>query len=75
MKKNHLIEIGEWSEEQHKDMYHEIVEKVQTSYKEALTFGTMEDEPKLPASTMFEDVYKEPLPHLEKQRRQMQQEK
>ncbi len=73
--KNHLINIGEWSEEQHQDMYYELVEKMQASYKEALTFGTMDDEPKLPAETMFEDIYKEPLPHLEKQRQQMQQEK
>ncbi len=70
--KNHLIHVGEWSEEQHREMYHEIVETVQKAYQEAITFGTLTEGPRLPRVTMFEDVYKEPLPHLIKQRQEME---
>ncbi len=70
--KNHLIALGEWSEEQHQDMYQEIVEKVRSAYAEAESFGTLNEGPRLPRSTMFEDVYKERLPHLIRQQKEME---
>jgi 2-oxoisovalerate dehydrogenase E1 component alpha subunit len=69
--KNHLIQIGEWSEQRHQDLHNELIALVQRCYDEAKTFGTLNEEPKLPAASMFEDIYKEPLPHLLKQRQQM----
>ncbi|MCB1757923.1 MAG: 3-methyl-2-oxobutanoate dehydrogenase (2-methylpropanoyl-transferring) subunit alpha [Gammaproteobacteria bacterium] len=72
--KNHLIKIGEWSEQQHQAMHQEIAEHVQRCYKESLTYGTLTDEPQLPPGSMFDDVYKEPLPHLLRQRKRMEEE-
>jgi 2-oxoisovalerate dehydrogenase E1 component alpha subunit len=69
--KNHLINLGEWSEEQHQELYQETVEKIRAAYAEAESYGTLTDGPRLSRSTMFEDVYKEPLPHLQRQRAQM----
>lgn len=70
--KNHLITLGEWSEEQDKKMYQSINEEVEKSYRDALTYGTMTDGPRLSPSTMFDDVYKEQLPHLKRQREKME---
>ena len=69
--KNHLITLGEWSEAQHDELMENLKEDLQEAYQESLSYGSLNDGPKLPVSTMFEDVYKEQLPHLRKQRQQL----
>jgi 2-oxoisovalerate dehydrogenase E1 component alpha subunit len=69
--KNHLISLGEWSDEKQQAAHEEAVEQVTAANKEASSHGTL-GENKLPsASTMFEDVYKEMPEHLRRQRQQM----
>jgi 2-oxoisovalerate dehydrogenase E1 component alpha subunit len=65
--KNHLIALGEWSEERHTALVSELDEHVQSSWREALTFGTMSDGPQLPGDLMFEDVYQKMPAHLKRQ--------
>ncbi|MCP4993299.1 MAG: 3-methyl-2-oxobutanoate dehydrogenase (2-methylpropanoyl-transferring) subunit alpha [Gammaproteobacteria bacterium] len=69
--KQHLIGLGEWSESQHKILIEEINAEVQSAYREAESYGTLNSGPRLSAATMFDDVYKELLPHLRRQRKQM----
>jgi len=68
--KQHLIVLGEWSEEQHEAAGKEALDQVNAANKEAMAYGTL-GENKLPsASTMFEDVFKEMPEHLRRQRQQ-----
>ncbi len=69
--KQHLIALGEWSEEKQQQAHAEAVEQVNAANKEASSHGTL-GENKLPsASTMFEDVFKDMPEHLRRQRQQM----
>src|ERR1700719_2490824 len=65
--KAHLIKIGEWSEEQHQAMAAELESLVESSWEEAVAFGTMTEGPRLDADLMFEDVFKDIPAHLQKQ--------
>lgn len=69
--KNHLIALGEWSQEQHAALEQEMVEHVTACWKEALTYGTLTEPPRLDPRSMFEDVFKEMPPHLAHQREQI----
>src|ERR1700691_1418837 len=66
--KQHLIGLGEWSETRHQALAVELEALVALSWKEAITFGTMSEGPRLNSDLMFEDVFKEMPPHLRKQR-------
>jgi 2-oxoisovalerate dehydrogenase E1 component alpha subunit len=66
--KNHLIAIGEWSEERHAALTKELEEHVIESWKEAVQYGALNEGPRLNRDLMFEDVFKEVPPHLRKQR-------
>lgn len=68
--KDHLILLGAWSQEQHAGLEKELEAHVAASWKEALTYGTMTDGPKLDPDTLFEDVFKEMPEHLVRQREQ-----
>ena len=57
--KQHLIRLGEWSEARHQAMTAELEELVASSWKQATSFGTMSEGPRLDADLMFEDVFKE----------------
>src|ERR1700761_5134224 len=72
--KQHLIRLGEWSEERHQALSDELDQLVGSSWKEAMTFGTMNDGPMLNADLMFEDVFKEMPEHLKRQQAQMRAE-
>jgi 2-oxoisovalerate dehydrogenase E1 component alpha subunit len=73
--KQHLIALGEWSEERHRALAAELDALVGASWKEAVTYGTMTEGPRLNADLMFEDVFKE-MPHsLERQRALMRAER
>ena len=65
--KQHLIKIGEWSEQRHQTLSAELEALVISSWKEAATFGTMSEGPRLNSDLMFEDVFKEIPEHLKKQ--------
>jgi 2-oxoisovalerate dehydrogenase E1 component alpha subunit len=69
--KQHLIKLGEWSEERHGALAAELEALVAASWQEAIGYGTMSDGPKLDANLMFEDVFKEMPEHLKRQRAQL----
>lgn len=69
--KNHLISLGEWSEEQHAAMVAALEESTAAAWKEAMTYGTLSDEPRLDPALMFSDVFKEMPDHLVEQQRQL----
>jgi 2-oxoisovalerate dehydrogenase E1 component alpha subunit len=57
--KQHLIAIGEWSDEQHAEMDLELVEEVKAATKEAEKNGILGHGLHHPFHTMFEDVFEE----------------
>lgn len=73
--KQHLIGLGEWSEERHEGLTREFEAQVTAAWKEACTYGTMSEGPRLDSDLMFEDVYKEMPPHLRRQREQLKAER
>jgi len=72
--KQHLIGLGEWSEDQHAALQKELEEHVAKCWKESIAYGTMNSEPRLDRGSMFDDVFKEMPSHLQKQRAQLEQE-
>jgi 2-oxoisovalerate dehydrogenase E1 component alpha subunit len=73
--KRHLIKQNEWSEERHQALATELEALVAAAWKEAVTYGSLNEGPKLDVDLMFEDVFKEMPPHLERQRAMMRAEK
>jgi 2-oxoisovalerate dehydrogenase E1 component alpha subunit len=73
--KQHLIALGEWSEARHQALAAELDAFVGASWKEAVTFGTMSEGPRLNADLMFEDVFKDMPASLERQRALMRAER
>ena len=69
--KQHLINGGHWSDEQHAALHQELKETVATAWKKAISFGTMTEGPKLDVREMFDDVYAEIPEHLKRQRQQL----
>ena len=67
----HLVRLGEWSPERHKQLESEIVDQVRETGREAESYGTMDSGPHFSAKTMFEDVFKEMPGHLRRQRQQL----
>jgi 2-oxoisovalerate dehydrogenase E1 component alpha subunit len=72
--KRHLIGRGEWSETQHADMVADTDREVLAAAKEAEVYGTLLDGRAASARSIFEDVFKEMPEHLQRQRRQMEDE-
>ncbi len=72
--KEHLIKLGEWSEERHEALTKEFETLVTESWREAVQYGTLSDGPRLNRDLMFDDVYKEMPPWLQKQREQLRAE-
>jgi 2-oxoisovalerate dehydrogenase E1 component alpha subunit len=69
--KQHLITLGEWSEERHARLEKELDTHVSASWKEAESYGTLTSGPTLDPLTMFEDVFKEMPPNLQAQQREL----
>ena len=69
--KTHLISIGEWSEEQHKQAQEEAVEHVRATGREAEKVGILSTDAPQTRADMFEDVYKDVPWHLRQQRDEM----
>src|SRR5205085_9796116 len=68
--KQHLIGLGAWSEEEHKQTVEELEAEMAAALKKALQYGSVLDGLIPPLATMFEDVYKDMPPHLQEQMRQ-----
>ncbi|WP_420413853.1 3-methyl-2-oxobutanoate dehydrogenase (2-methylpropanoyl-transferring) subunit alpha [Roseibium sp.] len=68
--KNHLITIGEWSEERHSQTEAEILDTVITVQKEAESVGTLAGGEAPSPRDMFEGVYETMPPHLVRQRQE-----
>lgn len=69
--KQHLIRIGEWSEEQHAQAQKELEAEVAAAQKQAESYGTLLDGHIPSAAGIFEDVYKEMPEHLRRQRQEL----
>ena len=68
--KNHLIALGEWSEEQQEEMDRVLAEEVKAATKEAEKNGILGHGLHHPFHTMFEDVFEDLPWHLEEQSEQ-----
>ncbi len=73
--KRHLIRSGDWSEARHEALIAELEALVSASWKEAVSYGTMSEGPKLDPDLMFEDVFEKMPAHLIKQRDAMRRER
>jgi 2-oxoisovalerate dehydrogenase E1 component alpha subunit len=69
--KRHLVARNEWSEAQHEALAAELTEMVTAAWKKAESYGSLEDGPHWPVSSMFEDVFKGIPLHLRRQRHRM----
>ncbi len=72
--KNHLIRLGEWSEERQAALSAELEDHVAASWKEAVGYGTLTEPPRLDPHLMFEDVFKEMPAHLARQEAELRAE-
>ncbi len=70
--KDHLISIGEWSEDQHRQAQEESIEHVRAVGREAEKVGVLGVEGAHSRDSMFEDVYKELPWHLREQQKEME---
>ncbi len=68
--KQHLITIGEWSDEQHTDAEAEVLKRVVEAQKEAEAVGTLGEGDMPSPRDMFEGVYETMPPHLVRQRQE-----
>ncbi|WP_170401986.1 3-methyl-2-oxobutanoate dehydrogenase (2-methylpropanoyl-transferring) subunit alpha [Ruegeria arenilitoris] len=68
--KQHLITIGEWSDERHTQAEAEIMDEVIATQKQAESVGTLGDGKAPSPRDMFEGVYETMPPHLIRQRQQ-----
>jgi 2-oxoisovalerate dehydrogenase E1 component alpha subunit len=68
--KQHLIALGEWSEEQQEAMDREVADQVRAAAKEAEKNGTLGHGLHHPLHTLFEDVFEQLPWHLEEQAEQ-----
>lgn len=69
--KQHLIVCGEWSADRHGAQEKQVVDEVTAAAREAESYGTLGNGPTHSASTMFEDIFKEPTWNLREQRQQL----
>ena len=72
--KEHLIKLGEWSLDQHKELEERIDGEVIDAYKEAVKFGDLANGPYPSADTIFTEVYEEMPWHLREQHDEMMRE-
>jgi len=69
--KEHLIILGEWSEDRHKELEDRIDGEVIDAYKEAVKFGDLANGPYPSADTIFTEVYEDMPWHLREQHDEM----
>ncbi|MFW8595217.1 3-methyl-2-oxobutanoate dehydrogenase (2-methylpropanoyl-transferring) subunit alpha [Cribrihabitans neustonicus] len=68
--KKHLVAIGEWSEDRHKQAEAEILDEVIATQKQAEAIGTLGGGKTPSPRDMFEGVYETMPPHLIRQRQE-----
>ena len=68
--KNHLIALGIWSEDRHIQAEAQIMAEVTAVQKQAEAIGTLHHGQRPSPSDMFEGVYAEMPPHLQRQRQE-----
>lgn len=66
--KHHLIALGEWDETRHAALVTALEEEVTAAWREAVSYGSLNEGSRLDPSLLFEDVFKELPPHLQAQR-------
>ncbi|WP_066685146.1 thiamine pyrophosphate-dependent enzyme [Sphingomonas sp. CCH18-H6] len=66
--KQHLVGLAALDEEAYQVLEAEVAEEVRVAGREAERLGTLKEGARIPASTMFEDVYRDMPPHLMAQR-------
>jgi len=69
--KEHMIQTGCWSEEEHAALEQEMKQYVVECWKEACSYGTMTEGPFLDVHEMFEDVFEEMPDHLRRQQAEL----
>ncbi|MDP3616356.1 MAG: thiamine pyrophosphate-dependent enzyme, partial [Rhodoferax sp.] len=69
--KQHLIQLGVWSDAQHEAAQKELETEVAAAQKEAERYGTLADGHMQSPAEMFEDVYKVMPAHLRRQRQEL----
>lgn len=69
--KQHLIKLGEWSEDQHAQTQKELEAEVAAAQKQAESYGTLLDGHIPSSAGMFEDVYAQMPEHLRRQRQEL----
>ena len=69
--KQHLVLLGEWSEDVHAATKRALEAEVIAAQKEAERYGSLADGHLAGAAAMFEDVYEVMPPHLVEQRQQL----
>ena len=69
--KQHLIGLGAWSEQEHEATQKAVEAEVAAAQKEAESYGTLADGHVPSPDAMFEDVYKDMPPHLQRQREEL----
>jgi 2-oxoisovalerate dehydrogenase E1 component alpha subunit len=68
----HLITEEEWSEEQQSQLQSEVDTEVRQAAKEAESYGTLLDGRLASSKSIFDDVFRDMPPHLQRQRRQLE---
>ena len=69
--KHHLINLGEWSDEDQQTLHEQLVEEVRAAGKESEAHGTLHAGDRPSVKTMFEDVYKDMDWRLIRQRQEL----
>ncbi|MEO0785393.1 MAG: thiamine pyrophosphate-dependent enzyme, partial [Pseudomonadota bacterium] len=67
----HLIKQSEWTAEDHDAWAAACKDRVSAAWKEALSYGTLEEGPHAPVPTMFEDVFVDQPWNLRRQRQEL----
>ena len=69
--KQHLIKLGNWSEDEQLALEAELKTMVTEAWQEAVSYGTLTDPPFLDVALMFEDVFAETPDYLKAQREKL----
>jgi 2-oxoisovalerate dehydrogenase E1 component alpha subunit len=69
--KQHLMLLGEWSDDQHRAAQEEALETVRAAGRESEKVGVLGADGAHPAASMFDDVYHEMPWHLAEQRKEL----
>ncbi len=72
--RRHLVALGEWSDERHSALQAEVQQRLAADWQEALRHGSVQEHSGLDPALMFDDVFRELPPHLERQRAELRAE-